>query len=242
MLYKAAMLTKPGGRKKNEDYAAFAERNGSACYVVADGLTTHVGGDLASMTACESLLEAFRKSPGCTQELLKKYLEYARQSIITLRDKLGSDSALKTTLVVLLISENTALWAHIGNSRLYYFKQGQLAFQTKDQSLPQRLADIGEITYDQIRFHEDHSRLISVFDGGDINRFTFLNKLVQISQGESFLLCSDGFWEYVFEAEMAADLATAISPASWIAAMEKRLLQRAKENHDNYAVLAVMVK
>lgn len=67
---------------------------------------------------------------------------------------------MRTTLVILISDFRRAIWAHAGDSRLYWLKKGSIWIQTKDHSVPQRLCDAGEITPDEIRFHEDHSRLL----------------------------------------------------------------------------------
>jgi len=240
MKLKASVLTKPGGREKNEDYAAYYERRGCACFLVADGLGGHRGGELASKTACESALEAFQNRPGVSVDHLNSYLKHASRAMSALRSKTGLEDSLKTTLVILVTDKKSAIWAHIGDSRLYYFNSGRLAFQTKDHSLPQRLVEIGEITFDQIRFHEDRNRLISVFEGEDVSRFTLLDEPVLINEGDAFLLCSDGFWDYVYETEMEYHLQRSRTPAGWISRLEDKLLERAEGNYDNYTALAVI--
>jgi len=242
MKYKAALLSEKGGRKRNEDFSTFSERNGYGCYLVADGLGGHYGGDKASKTACKSILEAFEKSPGSSVNHLNSYLDCACKAMERLRAEIKVDNAAKTTLVVLLIGNKNATWAHIGDSRLYYFHSGRIIFQTKDHSIPQRLADIGEISIDQIRFHEDRNLLLKVFEGNDISRFTLLDKEVPINRGDTFLLCSDGFWECIYEAEMENELKRSSTPESWLNQMEGVLLKRVKPKHDNYSALAVIVR
>jgi len=240
MLCRVASLSKKGGRKKNEDYIAHSGINGNGCYLVADGLGGHHGGEIASKTACEAVIEAFHSSPGASVGNLSDYLEHAGQSMAQLQQHVGIQKAGKTTLVVMLTDNTTATWAHLGDSRLYYFKSGRIAFQTKDHSLPQRLVEIGEIKPEQIRFHEDRNRLLAVFDGGDTSRFTMLGKLHTLNPKDAFLLCTDGFWDYVTEKEMEDALAQTSDPDSWLLKMEKILLRRAEQNHDNYSALAVM--
>ncbi len=242
MKLKTSLLTRPGGREKNEDYSTYFEHRGRACFLVADGLGGHQGGEVASKTVCESVLEAFRQGPGVSSGHLQRYLKQAGRALEATRNKTGLSDSLKTTLVALLVDKRSASWAHIGDSRLYYFQAGRLAYQTRDHSLPQRLVDIGEITSDQIRFHEDRNRLTSVFEGEDISRFSILQKAVPIAQGDAFLLCSDGFWDYVCESEMEFNLQRSRTPTGWIARLEEKLLERAEGRYDNYTALAVMVR
>ena len=237
MRTRKAYISKRGGRVQNEDYCSYRECKGYGCYILADGLGGHRGGALASRTAAESVLKAFSDNPGAGTDLLGRYLEHAREAFNAAGQQLG----LKTTLVILLTGDWCALWGHIGDSRLYYFTAGKITFQTKDHSLPQLMADAGEISAKQIRFHEDRNRLTGAFDGGELTRFKFHEKPVTLKKGDAFLLCSDGFWEYVFEQEMTDDFALCTGPQDWIDRLEKRLLKRVPKNHDNYSAFAVMV-
>lgn len=236
-----AQLSKTGGRKENQDYCAGLSRGGYGCYVVADGLGGHRGGALAAQTAGKSILDAFTASPGASPEELANYLEQARAAMQA-KDATpeGIPLRLKTTLVVLVSDFQSAFWAHIGDSRLYFFRGGKLHFQTCDHSVPQQLVKSGVITPDQVRTHEDRNRLTAAFDGRDLKRVVYAATPVQLEAGDAFLLCSDGFWEYVYEPEMEADLAGTTQPERWLDLMETKLLARVKQDHDNYTALALM--
>ena len=65
-----------------------------------------------------------------------------------------------STLVFLVTERDRAVWAHVGDSRLYHFRNGQMIFHTLDHSVPQTAVYMGMITEDQIRFHPDRSRIL----------------------------------------------------------------------------------
>jgi serine/threonine protein phosphatase PrpC len=130
-------------------------------------------------TAAESVLKAFSARPGAATDLMGRYLEHAREAF----NAASQQHSLKTTLVILLTGNRRALWGHIGDSRLYYLTAGKIAFQTKDHSLPQLMANAGEISDEQIRFHEDRNRLTGAFDGGELNRFRIQEKPVTLKRG-----------------------------------------------------------
>jgi PPM family protein phosphatase len=241
MRIKAEKISRPGGRNYNEDYALYTIYNAYSCFLVADGLGGHRGGALAAKTACESFEEAFRKEPGVSTERLKSYLNHSARALDDLQNRSMMHDTAKTTMVVLLLGAGFASWAHVGDSRLYYFQDGSIAHQTEDHSLPQRLVEIGEIKPDQLRRHEDRNRLLKVFDGTKNCQFESVRKPVVIGRGDAFLLCTDGFWEYVLEPEMEADLKKALSSADWLSRMENRLLSRVEAKHDNYTALAVLI-
>lgn len=236
-----SVISKAGGRKENEDYCTFDEGAGYGCYLLADGLGGHRGGALASKTVGKSILEAFNASPGITKEHAEKYLLYARQQLAQVETVQGLASGLKTTLVLMLSDYKQVGWGHVGDSRLYHFNGGRIIKRTIDHSVPQLLATSGEISDDQIRFHEDRNRLTAAFESEDNGRFVFSPDLHSLDASDAFLLCSDGFWEYVYHEEMEADLQSTANPGEWLELMEKRLLKRVESGHDNYSALAIKI-
>jgi PPM family protein phosphatase len=164
----------------------------------------------------------------------------AHQAILRVQQREPQLHGLGTTAVVLLSDYETFLCAHIGDSRLYYFQDGQLRFQTRDHSVPQALADLGQITAAEIRHHPDRNRLSRALTAQDEPRPDIESEPHVLHSNDAFLLCVDGFWEYVLEEEMEATLAQESDPQAWLARMESLIQQRAKENHDNYTAIAVM--
>lgn len=238
-------LSDRGGRSENEDFCAYLKNDIYGCFLVADGLGGHRGGALASTVTGESILNAFNSNPGASEEHLRAYFEQARERLVEATGDAGETMTPKTTLVVMLTNNQHAVWAHVGDSRLYKFRKSKLKakliFQTRDHSVSQQLAASGEIDPEDIRFHEDRNRLISVFDNSGNSRIEYYTKPNLLEKGDAFLLCSDGFWEYVFEREMEKCLTRSRTPKKWIARMEKKLLKRAEAGHDNYSALAVMI-
>ena len=145
---------------------------------------------------------------------------------------------MKTTLVFLTLEDGQARWMHVGDSRLYHFRSGKLQTQTMDHSVSQMAVLMGEITPREIRFHEDRNRVLRAL-GGD-NAKPELSHTVMLTGGEDvFLLCTDGFWEYVYEEEMEALLKKCASPKKWLAEMEKLVHSRAPSDNDNFTAAAV---
>ncbi len=241
MNFKKAFLSRPGGRKNNQDFCSYVESKRFGCYLLADGLGAYRGSGTAARITGESLLEAFAASPGMSVESIMHYLEHARRTLLDVAGNVQGSQNMKTTLVLLVSDFLRARWVHVGDSRLYYFSSGTLAFQTQDHSVSQAMVNAGDIAPQQIRFHEDRNRLTRAFDGSDLSRVAFLQKPVDLQPEDAFLLCSDGFWELVYETEMEEDLLRSKDPETWIDRMQKRLLDRAEPDHDNYTALAVMV-
>ena len=108
-------------------------------------------------------------------------------------------------------------------------------------SLPQVAVQLGEITPEQIRFHPDRNRVLRALgQEGDLNVATGEEDLRK--GHHAFLLCSDGFWEYVYESEMISELHSASSPGDWLERMRRYIDKRAGDDNDNNTAAAVWVE
>lgn len=230
---RTASYTDIGGRECNEDTVRIVEKDGAVCVLVADGLGGHGKGDTASQTAAKVICGGWQGE--VDEEALKRLILQAHKEILSLQSPL---CAMKTTLVLLAAREGEAVWANVGDSRLYRFEDGKLAFQTRDHSVAQMDVMLGEITQEEIRFHEDRSRVLRALGQADELKIDTGRR--ELNQG-AFLLCSDGFWEYVLEAEMEAELKQASGPEDWISRMREHLKGRIGEDNDNNTAAAVWI-
>lgn len=230
---QTAHYTDIGGRTCNEDSVQHCQRGECLAVVLADGLGGHGGGDRASQTVCETVCDGFegRVSPA----ELTKLLQTAHKKI---RQMQTPQCAMKSTAVVLTAGYGRTAWAHVGDSRLYHFLDGRIIFQTRDHSASQIAVMLGDITPDQIRFHEDRSRVLRAL-GQDGTLNVDAREEALLPGQHAYLLCSDGFWEYVLEAEMEEDLASAVDPADWLSRMRTRLAARVGKDNDNNTAAAV---
>lgn len=232
-----AVLTKAGGREENEDFVKVESCGERLCAVVADGLGGHGGGGVASLAATEAVMGCWKAGFTDTEEGIFRTVEKAHESVV---GRQTESCRMKTTLVGLFITGNQAHWIHVGDSRLYYFEKQHLAECTKDHSVPQMALMMGMITEDQIRFHADRNRILRAL--GSENYEPELSGPRKWKEGrQAFLLCTDGFWEYVLEEEMEEALAGSASPKQWLGKMEEVLKSRASAGNDNYTAAAVFV-
>ena len=242
MRFLTEMLTEVGGRQVNEDRCNFLEANGTTCWVVTDGLGGQGGGDVASQLATDAILSRFQQDAGVSSEVLRSSLLEADKAVASHQDREPRLAGMRTTVVVLLANPQQAQWAHIGDSRLYHFRGGQVVFQTEDHSVTQALAKAGQISQREIRFHEDRSRLLRSLGGLEEPRLTMLDVPLSLQAGDAFLMATDGFWEHVTETEMEVELAKSDEPAGWLRRMQIRLRQRAVGGYDNYTAIGVLVQ
>jgi len=229
MTIRVASYSDIGGRACNEDAVRVQTAEDAVLAVVADGLGGHGNGDLASAEVVRVLCDSW--DGAVDTESLVEGVQAAHQAVTALQQ--NGRYAMKSTVAVLAADRTCAAWAHVGDTRLYHFIDGSLVFQTRDHSASQIAVMLGDITVDQIRFHEDRSRVLRALgQDGELKIETALSALENGKQ-HAFLLCTDGFWEYVLEPEMEKDLAAAQSPQAWLDTMRTRLTARVGEGNDN---------
>jgi len=241
IVFETATLSEPGGRLVNEDFLGHRMAKNSGCWALADGLGGHRGGEIASRLAVEATLASFEENPSITEDALHTHLLRANRAVLERQTSEAELTHMRTTMVVLLASPEAAVWAHAGDSRLYWFRDGKVQEQTLDDSVPQRLVAAGEISADQIRFHEDRSRLLNSVGAREEVVAAHRTMPSAPQKADAFLLASDGFWECVTEPEMEADFSSTASSEEWIRKMEQRVKERAPAEHDNYSAIAVRV-
>ena len=241
MSFKTSLICKIGGKEDNQDYADYVilKKKHAACWVVADGLGGHRGGKTAAKTAVEVILKSFRENPNCSVGAISQHLNAAQAEIVRLQQENPRLSRMRTTVVMMVSDFKHVLWAHVGDSRLYRLQNGVIDFQTKDHSLPQAMASEGEISPDQIRTHRERNVLLRTMGQSEIFRPQVYREKQLLTEGNAFLLCTDGFWQHVLEAEMEMDYAKTKTPGKWLRKMEKRLLGKEKIDFDNYTAMAV---
>lgn len=227
-----ACFSDKGTRDINEDCVGIKEKNGRLVAVVADGLGGQGGGNIASQIAVHYLCD-FLSSNG--QSELHNRFEMANEAILS-KQKTGIK--MMSTAVAFYVEKNQALWAHIGDSRLYHFYNGKLLMQTYDHSVSQMAVYRGDITQEKVRFHEDRNRILRAL-GGDEETREEQNCIILDPGFHAFLLCTDGFWEYVHEREMEETLSDAPTPEEWIVKMCNLLSQKEATERDNFTVAAI---
>lgn len=241
-----ARLSNEGGRAANEDcYGSWGTEDGTfGCWVVADGLGGHRGGEIASALAVQAVVERFKRYPVFSSEAIREAIERANQAILKGQQENPRHFGMRTTIVVLLIEGRYALWGHVGDSRLYHFRKGMWLFQTKDHSVTQAFYDAGHIETKDLRTDENRSSLTRVLGNQETAEPEVLKKPIELTPEDSLLLCTDGLWEHIEEESMKVDLEEtwATSPQDWLDRLEERLLQTATGEFDNYTAYAVFFR
>jgi serine/threonine protein phosphatase PrpC len=114
-------------------------------------------------------------------------------------------------------------------------------FQTRDHSVMQSMVEAGIGDVASLRRHPGRNVLLYALGSIDDCRPDITTTPITLEAGDVFLMCSDGFWDYVDESVMLRCLRDASSTEAWLAAMEAELLSRVSPGHDNYTAVGVRV-
>lgn len=224
-----------GGRSRNEDMVQVTSYPESALALVADGLGGHGDGDRASRLAVHVISREVASGMP-SRSLMERALREANECIIR---RQSPECDMKTTVAALWLSEGRACAAHIGDTRIYQFRNQQILYQSVDHSLAQLAVTLGEISADEIRHHCDRNHLTRAL--GHKADIKMDIDMLHVQPGDAFLLCSDGFWEHILEAEMLETLRAAADAEAWLSAMRRRAESRMGLNADNSTAVAMIV-
>lgn len=239
-MIKYKIFTDPGSRSVNEDAVGVSRRNEDYCFILADGLGGHGSGDIASTLVVNTIKEYFQTNGEVSSQCLASCINLAQERLLEAQVRLSKNSEMKTTIVVLAMNEKNAVWAHVGDSRLYRIRRYKNWIRTLDHSVPQMLVTMGEITEDQIRGHVDRNRLIKVL-GVEWDEPQYeISPVLDVEKKDAFLLCSDGFWEFIDEKSMLKTLKYNVTPDKWIEKMTEIIKKNGNgKDMDNYSAIVV---
>ncbi len=233
----SAAISHTGKVRSNNQDSGYA---GSNLFMVADGMGGHAGGDVASSLAIsrlEQLDRPYESTAAAERALREATAESARDLIdtVAVRPELAG---MGTTLSALIMVDDYAVIAHIGDSRIYLYRDGALTQITTDHTFVQRLVDSGRITPEEARFHPRRSVLMRVL--GDMDPDPELDTFIMpTQQGDRWLLCSDGLSGVVDEAHAARALSLGLAPGRTADILLKQALDAGAP--DNVTIVIVDV-
>ena len=233
--------SRKGARRTNQDRIAYTYGRDTLLLVVADGMGGHVGGDIAAQICVRLFIERFQRK---AKPVLKNPFRFLQDSMTRAHEALGSYAnqfsmieTPRTTCVACVVQAGHAYWAHAGDSRLYFFRDGRLVAGTRDHSKVQYLVDQGYISEQEAATHPERNRIFSCL-GGLTEPTVDLGQRTLLEEGDLIVLCTDGFWSAVKNEEIAGVLAdTPVLEASPVLMTEAE--RRGGAEGDNVSAIIV---
>jgi PPM family protein phosphatase len=206
LLIDYADLSLVGAREDNQDRVAIAVSERSALLVVIDGMGGHADGAKAADTALKSMLDSYWQSSLPVFDPLgfvHMALGRAHDDVCRLGNGLTVDSRPRATTAVCLIQEGSAYWGHIGDSRIYLVRNGQVAERTRDHSHVELLLREKKITSEEVVNHPMRNFVESCLGGDAAIPEMTISGRKPLKPGDVLLLCTDGIWSNLSDATIA---------------------------------------
>jgi serine/threonine protein phosphatase PrpC len=186
-----------GARRSNQDRVAYCYSRDALVMVVADGMGGHLHGEIASQITVQFIAEAFQREARPKLDdpvrFLLEAITNAHHAILDYTEARGLRETPRTTCVACAVQEGVGYWAHVGDSRLYHLRDGQVEAQTKDHSRVQMLVDLGRIREDAVAEHPERNKIFNCLGQSNPPKVELARKAL-LRHGDVILLCSDGFW------------------------------------------------
>ena len=239
MRFSVYQVSRKGGREKNEDRMGYCYTRDCGLFALADGMGGHPEGEVASQLALQTMAALFQRDAKPT---LKDPLRFLHDSVIAGHHQLlryATERALidtpRTTIVACIMQGNAAYWAHCGDSRLYLVRGDKLIARTRDHSYSELQETLAQVVPIGERFNRN---VLFTCLGSPGKPVVDTAGPMLLQSGDRVLLCSDGLWSSVTDAEITSQLA-AHPLHDAVPELVEQALRNGGPKSDNVTVISV---
>jgi serine/threonine protein phosphatase PrpC len=202
-----ADLSLLGSREENQDRVAIAVDEDAAFIAVVDGMGGHADGARAAEVAIRTMVSEFWEASRPLFDpdgFLHLTIGRAHEAVVAIGTELPPEIRPRATCAVCIIQGSSAYWAHVGDSRVYLLRDGRVVERTRDHSHVELLLRAGRITERQAHDHPMRNYVECCIGGDPAIPEMSLGGRRNLRAGDVLLLCSDGLWSGVTDAQIAA--------------------------------------
>jgi serine/threonine protein phosphatase PrpC len=239
MRFAVYQVSRKGGREKNEDRMGYCYTRDAGLFALADGMGGHPEGEVASQMALQTLAARFQRE---ARPKLADPLHFLNEAIVAGHHQLlryATERALmdtpRTTVVACVLQGHSAYWAHCGDSRLYLVRGDKLIARTRDHSYSELQDTLSQVVPMPERFNRN---VLFTCLGSPGRPVVDTAGPLRLQPGDRVLLCSDGLWGTLPDAEITEVVARQPISDS-VPELVERALRTAGNRSDNVTVLAV---
>ncbi len=234
--------SRQGPRPYNQDRLAYSYSKDSLLLVLADGMGGHRHGEIAAQLAIKTLTDAFQRLAKPLLTSPAKFLTDHIQQVHDMIENVTQSESLvespRTTIVVAVIQRGYLYCAHVGDSRLYHFRGNHLLYRTEDHSIVQSLYKKGMISKEEMATHPYRNKIYNCV-GGETPPQIDLSDRIELEEGDTILLCTDGLWGCLSDNEIKAILNANIDVTAATKALMDAAENAADDHGDNLSAIAV---
>jgi serine/threonine protein phosphatase PrpC len=241
--FESAEISLVGTREENQDRVAVLKGKQCSLMVVMDGMGGHADGATAAQQSLDSITESFNSVAQPIFDpigFLHRAVGSAHRRLVGLGKDLQIDARPRATCAMVLLQEGVAYWAHVGDSRIYHLRGGEIIQRTRDHSHVELLLREGVISEKEVLTHPMRNFVECCLGGDESLPEMSVTRRKAIHAGDLLLVCSDGFWSGIPEADIAS--LSGVETGQLEKALEDRALAAVEANlphADNTTVAAV---
>jgi protein phosphatase len=206
MRFSVYQESKKGGRRINQDRMGYLYTRDSLLMLVADGMGGHARGEVASQLTLQTLASIYQRD---AKPLLADPVRFLEEAVLAAHRELhryraehSLPEAPRTTLVTCIVQQGVAIWAHVGDSRLYLIRGGRILERTIDHSRVHHLVQSGLIRAEDAKDHPERNRIFNCI-GAYVAPTVEISRPFALRNGDTLLLCSDGLWGSLNDRQVA---------------------------------------
>ena len=239
MRFGTYQVSRKGGREKNEDRMGYCYTRDSGLFALADGMGGHPEGEVASQLALQTLAACFQREAKTELKDRQRFLQDAilagHHQLLRYATDRGLTDTPRTTVVACVLQGGAIHWAHCGDSRLYLVRGDRLIARTRDHSY----SELREALSHVVPMEEKVNRnVLFTCLGSPGKPVVDVAGPIVLRPGDRVLLCSDGLWSSVDDAEIVRLLSRQPLHDA-IPELVEQALRHAGDKSDNVTALAV---
>lgn len=216
MRIECAELSLIGDREENQDRAAIVHNDAAALLIAVDGMGGHADGARAAELAIDTITSAFGQVSAPffdPQGFLHLAIGRAHARLVALGAELRVESRPRATCALCLVQDGLAYWAHVGDSRIYHLRGREILCRTRDHSHVEVLLQEGLIREDEMSDHPMRNFVECCLGGSIALPGMSLASARPLQPGDVLMVCTDGFWSGLADADLTALGSGALAPA-----------------------------
>ncbi|HYP80524.1 MAG TPA: PP2C family serine/threonine-protein phosphatase [Steroidobacteraceae bacterium] len=244
MQFEFAEISLVGAREENQDRIAAVVDAQCALIAAFDGMGGHADGARAAEIARTTLLARFASQAHPLIDplsFLHMTLGAAHTEMVGIGLHLPLEQRPRATGAVCVVQDDTAWWAHVGDSRVYHLRAGQIVTRTRDHSHVELLLQEGLISAHQAQNHPMRNFVESCLGGDPMLPEMRIGRCVRMLQGDTMLACSDGFWANLLDEDIAASFYSGVPLPTALQAITEFSVRRAGPGADNSSAVVLRV-
>ena len=238
-------VTEKGKRNNNEDCIyplSELASPGQRLFMVCDGVGGAESGEVASALACDSFqtfFSTFLEDNNPSEAFINKAVHYTESRFDEYMSQHPEAQGMATTISLLYIGETYITLAHIGDSRIYQFREGQINFVTEDHSYVQSLVNFGQITKEEAAIHPKKNIITRAVSGSTRSVNVDFTVIKDIQADDVFFLCTDGVTECYSDEQLIA----LFSSGQNIESVKNQLIENCStKSKDNFSFYIIPVQ